>query len=885
MFAYFLKMKKLLAGTGILVLVLQPAMALADTPTSGSDINYYGTTVSGTPLNPADQSQYFGNLSNNLSPATSPAGSTGAPAPNNNNSPVTAAQANNSSIGCGITSTTDFAICLTNVVYVFTVGIGSGFAYVSAYFLDWAIQLSLNSLAYSQQFVSQGWTTARDIANMLFLFIILYIAFMVMFQAETNGTLQTLLHVVFIALIINFSFFGVRFVIDTGNIVAIQFYNAITAPTLAATANSNGVAGGVASLLNAASNAAGAVGGGNTKDLTASIMGMIQVTNLFNTSSFTQFYSSNPGFMVTAIALTFLYIAAAIILWVLAVTFAAAGVKFILRVVGLWFVIIVSPLALIAWALPGNGPQKLFKEWRDSLLNNAFYPVVFLFVFLMLTMFAQQMGQSNNLINGIFNGLSGNATSGNPLAAIGLAAANVGIRLGLVVAVLWFGLSYANKWKTFASNTADGFGNWVGGLYQGAVRRSGGALLAGAPGAALRSTLGYGGDQLARTSTLRNWAASNVFGRTLWRGAAAAGRQSYDIRGGLQAAGLNKDIVGAPGGQGGYTARFERGVKRREDEASKLKPSDTQLADATQEGIKAAIEKAKNDKKLDDEELKTLATLANEYVDVKKAAADGDASANDVKKAKKNYTELVKRYKREGKLDLSGGIKQAVEAAGKKNHEIYAGAIEQRSWRNVGGLLSPGVPFFIGKYDKEAAKKIRGKKTDQEHVKNVLEAMNIKPDDDDTPPPTTPSGGGGAPAPAAPGAAGGPANNVITGPWPGSGGGTTPTNRSWGFGTSHMTPVEREQLQIAREQLKEVRSQTNILKSGLANIQNAAARSSANTAALSKNIGKQVAPNLRPANENLRSAPTQAATDNIRHAQERESPPADVSGESEQKAA
>jgi hypothetical protein len=468
----FLKLKKVFAGIAAALIILLPLFQLA--PVAQADTS--GVTTGPTPEQAGLQLNSAG---------------TGVTSQNNNSTPSSApggTLVNTNDIGCNLNSFTSntggtFGICLTNIVYVFTVGIGTGFAYVSAYFFDWAIQLSLNSLAYSQQFVSQGWTMVRDIANMAFLFIILFIAFTIIFQAETNGAVQTLLHVIIIALVINFSFFFTRLVIDAGNIVAIQFYNAIQAPSISATAANSGVSNGslpnsstAASFVTNTTSYLGAAGFsntgsfsfGNAKDLTASIMGMLQLQNLFSTNSFTQFFLPSPangnqgaGFLVTTIALSFLYIAAAIMFWILTVTFATAGVKFILRVVGLWLVIIVSPLALVAYTMPGT--KKYFDQWRSALIHNAFYPAIFMFIFLILTIFANQMGQSNGLINGLFQGLNEATSQGSIVAAIGLAAANVGIRLGLVVAVLWLGLMASKRFETFSGEMGTSFGNWVGG--------------------------------------------------------------------------------------------------------------------------------------------------------------------------------------------------------------------------------------------------------------------------------------------------------------------------------------------------------------------------------------------------------------------------------------
>jgi hypothetical protein len=398
---------------------------------------------------------------------------------------------NTSDIGCNLGTIAGnlgggFALCLTNVVYIFTVGMGSGFAYVSAYFFDYAISLSLNSAAYGLDFVSQGWTTARDIANMAFLFILIYIAFLIMFEAETSGTIPLLTAVIIVALLVNFSFFLTRLAVDAGNILSIQFYNAITAPSIAQTASGAGVTNGslpnqstAASVVsNTAGYLTGTTGFSSSKDLTASIMGMLQLQNLFNTTSFQAFFNggtpgttgSTPtgaGFMVTAIALSFLYVAAAIMFWLLTVMFATAGAKFLFRIVALWFLIIASPLAFVARAVPGM--EKYFHQWLSMLIENAFYPAAFMFIFLILTDFATEMssscttaGSCTGLINGIFDGLSAATNSSSAVAQIGYAAANVGIRMGFVIAILWVGLEASKRLGVMGGEAANHFGNWVG---------------------------------------------------------------------------------------------------------------------------------------------------------------------------------------------------------------------------------------------------------------------------------------------------------------------------------------------------------------------------------------------------------------------------------------
>ena len=101
----------------------------------------------------------------------------------------------------------NLSLCLCGIVYIFTVGLGGGLAYIGAYLFDTTVSLALNSVAYGLDFISFGWTAVRDIANMAFILILVYIAFKIMFEAETANTMSMLAWVIFIALIINFSFF------------------------------------------------------------------------------------------------------------------------------------------------------------------------------------------------------------------------------------------------------------------------------------------------------------------------------------------------------------------------------------------------------------------------------------------------------------------------------------------------------------------------------------------------------------------------------------------------------------------------------------------------------------------------------------------------------
>ncbi|MBX4192183.1 type IV secretion system protein [Candidatus Parcubacteria bacterium] len=417
-------------------------------------------------------------------------------------------------IGClnGAGSVTNtIALCLTNVIYVVTVGIGSAFAYVSAMFFNFAVAISLNGFSYALQFINGGWTVARDIANLFFILILVFIAFTVMLNAETAGTMRLLVGVIFIALIINFSFFITRVVIDMSNIFAIQFYNAIEADPLSKSlANVTTATGVLGSLAASGSGLAKS----DAKDLTASIMNVLQVQNLFSTGSFQKYMQGKPSGFTTFITLTFIYVAAAILLWMLTIAFVVNGVKFLMRVVVLWLVIIASPLAFIAATLPQT--RSWFNQWRDVLVSYSLYPIVFMFIFLILTVVLKQLGNcppvgsagvapSGCLVGDIFtsiNSLSSGGANPNFFVWLGAVIANIAIRLGFIISLLYIGMKVADSIGVMGAEFASNMGNRAGGWFKGAVKYGPGWMA----GATYRRTAGAGAAALDKSLAGTKWA-------------------------------------------------------------------------------------------------------------------------------------------------------------------------------------------------------------------------------------------------------------------------------------------------------------------------------------------------------------------------------------------
>ncbi len=368
--------------------------------------------------------------------------------------------------------------CLTVLMYYVGPMLATKVAYIGAYFFSIVIQLSLNSTAYALDFLSKGWETVRDIANMTFIFILIYIAVMVMLEAETAGTIKTLAVVVLVALLVNFSFFFTRVAIDTGNILALQFYNAIPAGT--------GTDGKIVQI-------------NGVKDLSTSIMGAVGPQVLLSKQMFDQIGGNQSVFSSGAWAalgtFTVIYLSVAVMLWMLFFIFVQVGIKFLLRIVGLWFLLIASPLAFVARTMPQTA--HFFHQWLRKLIEFSAYPAIFLFMFLILTRFSGDIlsggttgGASTSLMNAIAN-TAGNATAGgSEIASMGTIAA-VFIRMGFIIALMYVALKVSDwvvkEGSSIASTVSGGVFNagksaakWGPGWAAGAAYRQTGGRLANA---------------------------------------------------------------------------------------------------------------------------------------------------------------------------------------------------------------------------------------------------------------------------------------------------------------------------------------------------------------------------------------------------------------------
>lgn len=188
--------------------------------------------------------------------------------------------------------------------------------------------------------INTAWSTFRDLANIFFIFIILYIAIMTILRMDTATTKKLLVHVVIMALLLNFSLFFTKVVIDTSNITATFFYEQIK-------------------------DAGGDMG------LSGAFMQKLGMQSFLDPAGAAKLLGERKGF-INILLLGFL---ASLLFMIVAFVFVAAAILIVIRFVVFIFLMILSPLAFAAMALPND---KWSKKWWDALISQAIFAPAFL---------------------------------------------------------------------------------------------------------------------------------------------------------------------------------------------------------------------------------------------------------------------------------------------------------------------------------------------------------------------------------------------------------------------------------------------------------------------------------------------------------------------------
>lgn len=595
----------------------------------------------------------------------------------------------------------------------------SMFTYVGGWLLDASLKITVFEMGRHMDQglgskINDTWKIIRDISNLAFIFGFVYIGIRTIIDPESASTKRFLSKIIIGALLINFSLFFVKFIVDFSNFTAYHIYNAMVS------------------------------GEGS---LSATVANMLGIVSLFTASDPNQFAQITGGGMF------WFFILGTVLLLIVAFVFFAAAIHLVVRFVALVLIMVGSPILFAATVFPQT--EHYAGDMWKKLISYAFFAPVFLLLILISLTLVQGLGTAivppgSSLVAAMKGG------SANTSAAIG----QMGIILNFIIIIFFFvqSLLIAQKMGIAGGDAAVSVGNKL--RTQG--QRYLGNATFGAAGAAGRASVGQIAHRISESDNLKETASKRTLGgwaaRQSLKASRVAGDASFDAR---NINGLGKAIGVGEGRKGGYKTILGEVEKKEKEFATSLGEvgDDDVRVEARKKEMESAEKILNRDKELlrrrmGDKELSTderekaradLAKLEKDHADAKlkyesekqrrmigstyaeyKTDDDKDSLADyskDIKRQEDNIKVLWNEYTKDiaGRTDDEKeaykealrknikGMKDALDETKKKQKEL----LKKQPDRGYAGVLESSKIYTawpIGRlvtHEREAGKAIR----------------------------------------------------------------------------------------------------------------------------------------------------------------------------------
>jgi hypothetical protein len=257
---------------------------------------------------------------------------------------------------------------------------------VAGYIMDFSIQYTI----YGKGFIDMNgaiqsvWALIRDSLNICFIFILLYAAI----QQIVRGTVakQTLTAVIISAVLINFSLFTTKIIIDASNLVATSIYNQIGNDTNVASTVGTEAIKFLSSKSGSANSTVAEI------DLSGRLMDSLGLVTAFDISNQNAAFSPDAikgvgGVIVSFVRLILFLVTTYVFLFIAAVL---AG-----RFVMLVLLMAISPVAFL-FNIGVPRLEKYSAWWWGELTNQSLIGPAFTFLMLLTIKLAQALVKANN---------------------------------------------------------------------------------------------------------------------------------------------------------------------------------------------------------------------------------------------------------------------------------------------------------------------------------------------------------------------------------------------------------------------------------------------------------------------------------------------------------
>ncbi len=249
-------------------------------------------------------------------------------------------------------------------------------------FFNWVVVITVFQFGLyfgNSQGLLTAWGILRDIGNIVLIFGFIFMGLLMILDLNPASTRKSIPTLIIVALLLNFSLFGAEAVIDISNVLSAAIYNqagqgSLCNPGSGSPSNNQPCSTNVgisSEILQAA-------GLSNLFDTASQSSGLISgVSNVLSTSfsdAVKSFAAGNNTQKLIA------FIGLAIFMGITCFVLLFGAILLVIRAIVLVLVLILSPVGLVALAIPPLNSQ--WTRWSKTLISQAFYAPVYLLLIL-----------------------------------------------------------------------------------------------------------------------------------------------------------------------------------------------------------------------------------------------------------------------------------------------------------------------------------------------------------------------------------------------------------------------------------------------------------------------------------------------------------------------
>jgi hypothetical protein len=383
--------------------------------------------------------------------------------------------------------------------------------------------------------VDTAWLSIRDFFNITFIFGMVYLGFQMILNSDDSQTKKWLISLIMAAVLVNFSLYITKFVIDISNSLASEIIS---------TAFINEDTGEV--------------------DVSESFMDSMGLTSLFDQVPDKEVIGeSAAGFVFGAM----------IIFIVMMFVFGAGAILLTIRFVVLLLYMVFSPFMFIGWVFPQL--KKYTDQYWSGFLGRAFFaPIYLLLLYVSISIIQSAFGVAGKDGSGKVLGIIKESTGADKVESLTVGNSFPIFMIASIFLVA--SLVIAQKMGAVGGEAA-----------VKATKRGVGALTAGLAARGGRRFIGGGANMIAENKKIQEWARrkgrAGIGGRLIADGAHKGRTASFDAR---NVAGLGKATGTGEGKKGGYAATQKEKEKKAKERADRYSTQeDDQFYEDAGEGV------------------------------------------------------------------------------------------------------------------------------------------------------------------------------------------------------------------------------------------------------------------------------------------------------------